>query len=201
MRVAILQVLHMCRTAISVGLIKRVKFSWVRLQHVHPKLSLLLSHLWIALLLTERWDVCHCHANLHCSACSSAVCNTAGCIEEGCAGPNWHPAWTCLNWDCTFLRFGNSLCVGVPGEGAECSTGLKPEKKQEKYVCIFVAVMRMCWVALLLQIGFSVKLRYGSPWQVTCDKVSTNLDWTQIFKTEEFHIWIFTVELLSIWLF
>lgn len=148
-----------------------------------------------------RWDVCHCHANFHCSASSSAVCNTAGCIEEGCAGPNWHPAWTRLTWDPTFPCFGNSLCVGVPREATECSTWLKPEKRQEKYVCIFLAVVRMCWVALRLQIGFSVKLRYGSPWQVTCDKVGTNLDWTRIFKTEQFHSWGFTVELFSIWLF
>lgn len=60
--------LHMCRTAISEGLIEGVKFSGVRSQHLRPKLSLLLSHLWIAVLLTERWDEMSVTATLICSA-------------------------------------------------------------------------------------------------------------------------------------
>lgn len=194
--------LRMCRTVISVGLNRTSEVQWGAFAASTPQaLSSALSFVHRASPDWKmRWDVCHCHANLHCSACSSAVCNTAGYIEEGCAGPNWHPAGTCLNRDHTSLCFGSSRRVGVRGEGTESSTWLKPEK-QEQYVCIFLAVVRMSWVALLLQNGFSVKLRYGSPWQVTCNKFSTNLDWTQIFETEKFHIWGFTVELFSIWLF
>ena len=48
--------LHVCRTAASVGLIQRVKGSAVHSQRLRPKLSLLLAHLWIVLLPTERWD-------------------------------------------------------------------------------------------------------------------------------------------------
>lgn len=51
--------------------------------------------------------------------------------------------------------FRSSLPVGVLGEGIKCSVGLKPEKKQEKYVCIFfLELTRTCWVLLCFKLAF-----------------------------------------------
>lgn len=133
MRVAVLQVFTYVQNCDFRGINRRSEVQWGAFAASTPQaLSSALSFVnrsspdW-----KMRWDVCHCHAHLQCSACSLAVCNTAGCVEEGCAGPNWHPTWTRLNRDHTFLCFGNSCRVGVPREGTECSAWLKPEKKQE----------------------------------------------------------------------
>lgn len=56
-----------------------------------------------------------------------------------------------------------SLRVGVPMESSKCSAWSEPEEKQEKYVCVFLAVVRMGWVFSPLRVDFSVKPRYGSP--------------------------------------
>lgn len=203
MRVSILQVFTYVQKSDFSGINRRSEVQWGAFAASMPQ-ALFSALSFVNHTSSDgkmRWDACHCHPNLHFSTHSLALYNTAGCIEEGCVGPNWHLAWTWLNQDHTSPYSGNSFRVGVPGEGTECSTWLKPEKKQEKHVCIFLAVVTMCWVALPLHIGFSVKLRYGSPWQVTCDKVSANLDWTQVFRPEKFHIWGFSVEPFSIWLF
>lgn len=82
---------------------------------------------------------------------------------RGVCGARWAPSMKAPGPGSHTTGPAKSLRVGVPTESSECSAWSEPEEKQEKYVCVFLAVVRMGWVVSPLWVDFSVKPRYGSP--------------------------------------
>lgn len=145
--------------------------------------------LGITLLLAERWEGMSVTAvHVPTGFCAALQFGVQLDAQQSCAGPY------CIQQGCSWSKVPIPRFLGIllfsvsPGKGPSAQFVWNWRRSRNMFL-FFSGIHEDVLGTSLPQTGFSVKLRFESPQQVTCNEACANLDWTQILKSEKFHIW------------